>query len=481
MTQVRPDQDGETKDWFWTLLERILQSYARTVNLEFLQRKYPGLPREAIAARRINAAARHAGLIGFVSGAAISIASAASVVSVLSTAASGLLASSVTVPVLAVAVPVAVVAFAFEINGIFRIQLHLAYDLFVVYGLPTDLDDPEQANEIIKVAFGIKGAEVTGQAIQKLVPQIGPILLRKAMRVGLVRRKAQEWTARMLTRQIARKYLAEGILIRALVPGIAIVTATGWDYLATKAIGNTLQASIRPRGLAAVQADELALEHVGSPALLLRSVLALVLTSGDLCEAEVSFYARLVERLRNTYGDEAIDSLGEVSAFDWDWVMADLANVGDKQEQGTIFEALVAGAVVGGALPRGQRKRLRDVARLYGIPFDVKRLKVRLRPFKEPRPGRSCLVIVLVLWFLMMSSCLVCSLAILLPRLQNEQSQEEPANGSSHVIHDSQRDRDCYRAVLRTGFVMPDKAVRSARPRARWHRQVVDGNGDAET
>lgn len=410
--------DDEIKNWFWRFLSNILRKHAENTNLEFFQSKYPGLPREAIAQRRIKAAAQSAALFGFASGAAISIAEAGTVVSALSTVASGFLASPITLPVLAVAIPVGVAAYAMELNFLLRIQLHLAYDLFVLYGLPLDMEDPEKAQDVVSVAFGIKSVEVAGQAIQKIVPKMGPILLRKSMRKGLARRKLQEWFARRFTWQFARKYLAEGALIRMLVPGIAIVTATAWDYLLIKAIGNAVRARIRRRGLAAIEADKLALEYVRSPKLVLHAVLALALTNEDLCETELRFYSRLVERLRNLYGDAGIDALGEVSSLDWDVVMADLADVVDEQEKRVIYDALAAVAIVEGQLQRKKRKRLQAVADLYGISFDEKKLNVKLAPFKEPWSTRTCLFAVLALSVLSISLCLVCWLGTLLATLQ---------------------------------------------------------------
>lgn len=402
----------ETYDWFWRLLKNVLESYSRNVSLEFFQRKYPGLPLEVIAKRRIKAASNWAGLVGFVSGGIISIASAGAVAAALTTVASGFTASPVTIPTLAITTPVAVLAFAGEIGILVRLQLHLAYDLFVLYGLPVNTEDPEHLHEVVGVAFGIKSAEVTGQAIQKILPQLAPTLLRGTMRTGLVRRRFQEWVAQKLTREFARKYLAEGALIRVLVPGIAIFTATGWNYIATKSIGQALQARIRRRGLAAKRVDKLSLEHVTNPKLILRAVLGLALTNDDLSETEITFYSKFVEKLREIYGDEAVDAIGEVSSFDWDEIIVDLADVGNDQERSVIYGALTEVAIVEGQLQRKKIKRLKSIAELYSLPFDLKKLKVQVAGFKEPQPLRRCLITVLMLFVLIIVSCGICSLTV---------------------------------------------------------------------
>jgi hypothetical protein len=160
------------------------------------------------------------------------------------------------------------------------------------------------------------------------------------------------------------------------------------------------------------------LEHIRSPELLLHAVLALMLTGGDFSEGALSYYSRLVERLRTLYGDAAVDDLGEVSSFDWDVVMARLSGVTEEQEKRAIYEALIAAAIVGGQIQRRKRRRLQDVTSLYGISFEGKKLKAKLIPFKEPRPTRTCLFAVLALFVLTVSLCLICWFGTLLPTLQ---------------------------------------------------------------
>jgi hypothetical protein len=309
-------------------------------------------------------------------------------------------------------------AFATEISIIVSIQLHLAYDLFVLYHLPVDVDDPEQMQEVVGVAFGIKSAEFAGQALQKLIPQLVPQLLRKARRTGLVRRQVQEWVARRLTWQFARKYLGEGVIIRALLPGIAVLTATGWDYYSTLAIGKTLQAKIRRRGLAAKEADKLDLAHLQNPKILLHAVLALALTDDDLDETELVFYSRLVERLRTLYGDSIIEDLQEVSSLDWELLLADLVEVTQEAEKEVIFKTLLVAAIVEGELQRKKRQRLKSVADLYHLSFDEEQVKARANNFATPKPTRTCLIAVLMLFVLTIFSCGICLLSLWLPLAQ---------------------------------------------------------------
>ena len=411
--------DQEPRGWFAQLLGNVVQSYARNTNLEFFQRKYPGLPPQTIAERRIKAAAFAAGLVGFLSGGVIAIAGTSIALSVLGTFISGLTASPVTVPALAVAVPLGGAAFVVEVSVLVWIQLHLAYDLFVLYGLPIDFDDPEDLQQVVSVAFGIKSAEMAGQAIQKAIPQLAPTLLRKGMRAGLVRRKFQEWIAKRLSWAFARKYVAEGVLVRYLVPGISVFTATAWDYASTQSIGHRIKNRIKRRGLAAKRVDRLSLEHIASPTLLLHASLELAMTESDLSETEVTFYSTLVARLCELHGDQAIDALKDISFLEWDDIVADLADIESEQEKAAIYQALAQMTVVKGRLYRKQVKRLKNIAELYGLPFDLKKLKTHTTTFREPQPLQSCLIGVIILFVLMLISCGACSLTVWLTVLQS--------------------------------------------------------------
>jgi len=407
-----PDQESKNLGWFWKVVEAVLRSHAKKANLEFFQRKYPGLPAKIIAIRRIDTAAKFAGIVGFVSGAVISVASLGALTSVVGTVATGLAGSPVTVPTLAISVPIMGVALIGEVGLLIRIQLHLAYDLFVLYGLPVDNEDPEQMQEVMQVAFGIKGVEFTGQTLQKVIPQVAPQMLRKAMRTGLVRRKFQESVAKKITWSFARKYLGEGVLIKALVPGIAVFTATWWDYTSTKGIGKTLQAKIRRRGLAVKEVEKLKLDQFENPKLVLQAVLLMDFSGSDFSETELTFYSNLVGRFRDFYGDEVIDSLNEDASLEWDDVATDLVNVTDTQKREAIYKLLVAMVVVGGKLNRQKRRRLDSLAKLYGLTFNREGIESRCKRFKEPKPFRTSLFVILTLFVLMLLMCVLSSFGV---------------------------------------------------------------------
>lgn len=406
------DQQSKNLNWLWKIVESVLKSHAKNANLEFFQRKYPNLPAEIIAVRLIDTAARSAGLVGFASGTVTSVAGLTAVTSAVGTVATGLIASSVTVPTLAISLPIMGAALLSEVALLIRIQLHLAYDLFVLNGLLVDIEDPEHMQEVMQVAFGIKGVEVTGQALQKIIPQFAPKILRKAMRTGLTRRKIQELVAKKLTWSFARKYFGEGVLIKALVPGIAVFTATWWDYTSTKGIGKTLHAKIRRRGLAVKEVEKLKLDQFDNPKLVMQAVLFIGLSGHDFSETELTFYSNLIGKFRDFYGNEVIDSLNKDGLLQWDDVAIDLVNIADAQKREAIYKLLVSIVVVGGKLNSQKRRRLQNLAKSYGLTFDRAGIESRCKRFEEPKPFRTCLIVILALFVLILLMCVLSSYGV---------------------------------------------------------------------
>ena len=106
--------------------------------------------------------------------------------------------------------------------------------------------------------------------------------------------------------------------------------------------------------------------------------------------------------------------------MDWDELVIDLADVTNTQEKSVIYNALTEVAIVEGQLQPKKIKRLKSVANLYGLPFDLNKLKIHTAVFKEPQTSRTCLIIMLMLFVLMIISCLGCSFFVWSTLLQQK-------------------------------------------------------------
>ena len=120
--------DLKSGDWFAKLLAFSLNQYVTQVDAEYFKKKYPNLPPDAVVDARIKMAARYAAIEGLLSSSAYTGAVAATI-------GSGGGASPLTLPA-------GGASFVIDLSYLSYLQLRMAYDISVLYGIPLDLNDP---------------------------------------------------------------------------------------------------------------------------------------------------------------------------------------------------------------------------------------------------------------------------------------------------------------------------------------------------
>lgn len=157
--------DIKSGGWFSKLLAQSLRTYTEEVDWRYFQDRYKGLPPDAIVEQRIKMASRYAAIEGGLSASAYTGA----IVATLGTRGR---ASPATVPA---AVGTLMVDLAYTT----RLQLHLAYDISVLYRVPLDTTNPDDLWKLIRVALTIKNGEVVTQGVLKTVPaMMRPVIKR---------------------------------------------------------------------------------------------------------------------------------------------------------------------------------------------------------------------------------------------------------------------------------------------------------------
>lgn len=210
-------------EWFAKLLTFSLDKYVQKVNADYFRGKYPNLPPDAIVQARIKLAAKYAGIEGSLTAAAYSTA-------VIATLGSAGGASPVTGPA-------GLTAFGVDLVYASQLQLRLAYDIAVLYGVPLDLDDPEDLWKLIRIAFAIQVGEDAGNAVLKGVPAVArPVV--KAIFSGprLVAAKSLP---------VIGKYLLRRNIIKNSIPVVSIPLSTGVNYWMTKVTANKAREIMR--------------------------------------------------------------------------------------------------------------------------------------------------------------------------------------------------------------------------------------------
>lgn len=205
-------------EWFLRLIRRSFKNYFEKANAEFFHKKYPTLSTDSLVKKLIQVAARNSGLLGAIVGAAVSADEIAAIV----TAGGG-----IGIPA---NIAIALTAIMGEAVLLVRMQLQLVANIAKLYDVPLDLDDPEDILTIMAFALGGSIAEMAGKAGMKIGKKVTEKGVRKYISKGVLK------TIQRLGRKIGIKILQRTI-IKYAVPIASIGVGSGWNYLATKAVG----------------------------------------------------------------------------------------------------------------------------------------------------------------------------------------------------------------------------------------------------
>lgn len=215
--------DIRSGDWFAKLIVQALSSYTHTVDWQYFQKRYEGLPADAIVDKRIKMAARYAALEGGLSASAYTLTIAATL-----GPRGGASAKTI---------PAAVATMMVDLAFITRLQLRLAYDIAVLYRTPIDPSDPDDMWKLIRVAFTIKSGAVVREGVLKTVPAMTRrVIKRFYSRTVLTAAKGLPFVG---------KYLLQRNVIKIGIPGVGIPLAIAVNRHTTLLAGRHAQAVFR--------------------------------------------------------------------------------------------------------------------------------------------------------------------------------------------------------------------------------------------
>ncbi|MFE3591545.1 hypothetical protein ACFXOY_29025 [Streptomyces niveus] len=215
--------DIKSGNWFTKLSAHALNSYTNKVDWQYFEKRYAGVPADAVVDQRIKMAARYAALEGGLSAGAYTAAVAATIGSLGG-------ASPATVPA-------AVATLMVDVAFITRLQLRLAYDIAVLYRVPLDLSDPDDMWKLIRVAFTIKGGEVVRGSVVKAVPAIvRPVIKRFYSKAVLTAAKGLPFVG---------KFLLQRNVIKIGIPVVGVPLAVVLNRYTTLLAGRHAQAVFR--------------------------------------------------------------------------------------------------------------------------------------------------------------------------------------------------------------------------------------------
>ncbi|GAB3106719.1 hypothetical protein GCM10027055_01340 [Janibacter alkaliphilus] len=125
--------------------------------------------------------------------------------------------------------PAGATSFAVDLTFTSQLQLRLAYDIAALYGIPLDLEDPEDLWKFIRITFAIKAGEATSGVAVKAAPAFVRPLVRKVFSGAVLQ------SVRSLP--VVGRYLLQRNLIKFSVPVVGIPLTAGTNYWLTKMAG----------------------------------------------------------------------------------------------------------------------------------------------------------------------------------------------------------------------------------------------------
>jgi uncharacterized protein (DUF697 family) len=206
-------------EWVWPLIRRSFRNYWERGRVDYFTAKYGTTDPDKIARRLISLASKNAAILGALTGAAVS---ADEIVGLVTAGEAG-----IGVPA---NLAIAASAVAAEAILLVRFQLQLVANLGKLYGIPLDEDDPEDILTILAFAIGGSAADAAGKGGMKIGGKLGG---RRAKAV--FSRDVLAVTKRIAAR-VGVKVLRRTI-VKYVIPVVSIGIGTGWNYLATRAVG----------------------------------------------------------------------------------------------------------------------------------------------------------------------------------------------------------------------------------------------------
>ena len=346
-------------EWFARLLTIALKKYREEVDAEYFQKKYPGLPPDAVVDQRIELAKKYAALEGGSSAAAYTAAVAATIGS--SGGASPL------------TIPAGLTAFAVDLGYTSFLQLRLAYDISILYGKPLDYDDPEDLHDLITLAFGIKTGEAFSGSLQKMSPEAVRVLIKSTI-------KGSRLEA-IKALPVVGKYLLQRNIIKMAIPVFGIGLGSGINYFYTGSIWKRAKKVFRLRGAIEEAADQMSLDSLENSFLFLQVVWLVIQADKEVQQEEALYLRHLLTGLEEVDVEGDIKQKFETTInFDEEKIINQLKGL-PPEFRAEIYDAACVASVVDGKLKDGELQFLEKLAKVCDTKFSKRSLSKLMNTF----------------------------------------------------------------------------------------------------
>ena len=337
--------------WFVKLLAFSLDGYVQEVDAAYFRKKYPDLPADAVVDARVRMAANYAGIEGGLSAAAYNGAIAATI-------GSGGGASPLSLPA-------GGASFVVDMSYTTYLQLRMAYDIAVLYGVPLDIKDPGDMWKLVKIAFAIRVGETGGSATLKFTPAVvRPVLKRmfSGQRLAMVK-----------SLPIVGKHLLQRNIIKFGIPIVGVPTTVLVNRWTTRAVGGQAKEILRKEARIREAASRLVSSTDACEELVW--VLWLVMqVDGCAKDDELLLLHHVTEAMKRAGCDESLlKELRELVELDESMVWRRIDSL--EGERRALYDAAVVAAAVDGKIVPSEVSVLKKLAVRCGVEYDPESIK----------------------------------------------------------------------------------------------------------
>jgi hypothetical protein len=337
---ARSISDGS---WFRKIVTNHVKAHEEKIDRSYFDRIYPGVSvedRAQLECRKVAVRAAGAGMLSAIG---------CSAGELLSLFTDGLFAP--------IGLPATVVSMAVEGAYTALLQIDLACDLGLIYGIPFD---PGDVGEI---------ATLFGLALELDVYQKKHQDEDDAPR-GLTSRLMHLEEGEIATR-IGRKLLEDAVM-RNIIPIVGVPIAARWNYAATTTLGTKVRKYMRYRRAIATACRQLRFGTVVDPTVLVEGAWLLATVDGEAGHEEMLALAAVMELLTH----EQRSAIASDKAFgdDEEGWFVDLAMV-DRGMHAGLLDTLYLIAAADKELAVPERRFLRRIGKTLGRDIDFARIE----------------------------------------------------------------------------------------------------------
>nr|WP_253281537.1 hypothetical protein [Arcanobacterium phocae] len=355
--------DLKSGDWFAKLLAFSLNQYVTKVDAEFFKEKYPNLPPDAVVDARIKMAANYAAIEGAISSSAYTTAVAATI-------GSGGGASPLTLPA-------GGASFVVDLSYTSYLQLQMTHDISVLYGVPLDLNDPDDTWKLVKLAFGIKAGEAVGGAAMKGLPAVIRPIVKRIFSGSTL--------AALKSLPVVGKHLLQRNIIKFTIPGISIPVTTAVNRWTTKAAGMRAKILLR-REAQIIEASQRIVDQTENIEAVLAALWWVINIDKTVQDEErlLLHYLTVSAEQSSDNGDEYhhyIESFKRQIEVDEDDLWARISQI-SEDEAPKLYRSAVIAAAVDGSISKRELELLELLAKQLGLDHDKKLVEQIKRQWK---------------------------------------------------------------------------------------------------